>query len=137
MRAFNTGAARLHAEATRESASIALAKFPSITVRTSEMQNDRPPPRRVTYEKGIRIGGSGWFGRLLAAVLSVIVLVAAAMLSVVVLAVLFGVGTIAVGYLWWKTRALRRQARPFGDDGRTVDVEFVDKDSPDDDAAKR
>jgi Flp pilus assembly protein TadB len=100
------------------------------------MQNDRPPPRRVTYGKGIRIGGSGWFGRLLAVVLSVIVLVAAAMLSVVLLAVLFAVGTIAVGYLWWKTRALRRQARAFGDDGRTVDVEVVQKDLNDDDSQK-
>ncbi|WP_233809690.1 hypothetical protein [Paraburkholderia sp. HP33-1] len=101
------------------------------------MQNGRPPPRRVTYETGIRIGGSGWFGRLLAAVLGVIVLVVAAMLSVVLLAVLFGVGTIVVGYLWWKMRALRRQARAFGDDGRTVDVEVVHKDLPDDDSAKR
>jgi len=65
------------------------------------------------------------------------VLVAAAMLSIVLLAVLFGVGTIAVGYLWWKMRALRRQARTFGDDGRTIDVEVVHKDSPGDDAAKR
>lgn len=101
------------------------------------MENGRPPPRRVTYEKGIHAGGSGWFGRLLAVVLSVIVLVAAALLSVVLLAVLFGVGTIVVGYFWWKTRALRRQARAFGDDGRTVDVEVVHKNSPDDDSAKR
>jgi hypothetical protein len=60
------------------------------------MRSDRTPPRRVTYEKGTRIGGSGWFGRLLAIVLSVIVLVAAAMLSVLLLTVLFAVGTIIV-----------------------------------------
>ncbi|SAK73217.1 hypothetical protein AWB79_04198 [Caballeronia hypogeia] len=101
------------------------------------MENGRPPPRRVSYEKGNPFGGSGWFGRLLGLVLSVIVLVAAAMLSLVLLAVLFGVGTIVVGYLWWKTRALRRQMRAFGDDGRTVDVEVVPRDSPDDDPAKR
>lgn len=101
------------------------------------MENGRPPPRRVAYGKGIQIGGSGWFGRLLAMVLSVIVLVAAAMLSVVLLAVLFGVGTIAIGYFWWKTRALRRQARAFSDDGRTVDVEVVREYSPDDDSARR
>jgi hypothetical protein len=101
------------------------------------MQNDRPPPRRVTFEKGIQIGGSESLGRLLAMVLSVIVLVAAAMLSMVLLAVLFGVGTIVAGYLWWKIRALRRQGRAFGDDGRTVDVEVVHQDSPDEDSAKR
>jgi hypothetical protein len=101
------------------------------------MQNDRPPPRRMTYGKGIRIGGSGWFSRLLAVVLGAIMLVAAALVSVVLLAVLFGVGAIVAGYLWWKLRALRRQARAFGDDGRTVDVEVVRQDSPDDDSAKR
>ena len=101
------------------------------------MQNGRPPPRRVTYEKGIQIGDTGWFGRFLAMVLGAIVLVAAAMLSMVLLAVLFGVGTIAVGYFWWKTRALRRQGRAFRDDGRTVDVEVVHQDSPDNDSAKR
>jgi Flp pilus assembly protein TadB len=101
------------------------------------MQDDRPPPRRMTYEKGIRIGGSGWFSRLLAVVVGAIMLVAAALVSVVLLAVLFGVGAVVFGYLWWKTRALRRQAREFGDDGRTVDVEIVAKDSPDDDSMKR
>ncbi|MEX3936168.1 hypothetical protein AB4Y32_31020 [Paraburkholderia phymatum] len=100
------------------------------------MQNDRRP-RRVTYEKGVQIGGSGWFGRLLAVVLSAIVLVTAAMLSVVLLAVLFAVGTVGVGYFWWKTRALRRQARAFSDDERTVDMEVVYKNSTDDDSAKR
>jgi hypothetical protein len=101
------------------------------------MQNDRPPPRRMTYGKGIRIGGSGWFSRLLAVVLGAIMLVAAALVSVVLLAVLFGLGAIVAGYLWWKLRALRRQARAFGDDGRTVDVEVVHQDTPDDDSAKR
>jgi membrane protein implicated in regulation of membrane protease activity len=91
----------------------------------------------VTYGKGIRIGGSGWFSRLLAVVLGAIMLVAAALVSVVLLAVLFGLGAIVAGYLWWKLRALRRQARAFGDDGRTVDVEVVHQASPDDDSAKR
>jgi Flp pilus assembly protein TadB len=101
------------------------------------MQNDRPPPRRVRYENGIRIGGSGWFGRLLGVLVGAIVVVAAALMSMVLLAVLLAVGTILVGYLWWKTRALRKQARTFGDDGRTVDVEVVHKDSPEDDSTKR
>ncbi|WP_232471141.1 hypothetical protein [Caballeronia hypogeia] len=74
---------------------------------------------------------------MLAMVLSVTVLVAAAMLSVVLLAVLFGVGTIVIGYFWWKTRALRRHARAFGDDGRTVDVEVVHENSRDDVSARR
>ena len=91
------------------------------------MQNDRPPPQRVTYEKEIRVGGSGWFSRLLAGAIGVVVLVGAALLSLVLLAVLLAVGIVVAGFLWWKIRALRRQAREFGDDGRTVDVEVVHK----------
>lgn len=101
------------------------------------MQDDRPSPERVTYEKGIRIGGTGWFGRLVAVAVSAIVLVVAAMLSLVLLAVLFAVGVVVAGYLWWRIRALRRQVREFGDDGRTIDVEVVHKDSHGDDIAKR
>ena len=105
------------------------------------MHDDRPPPRRVTYGKGVRIGGPGWFGRLLAVIVSAIVLVATALLSVVLFAVLLAVGTVVVGYLWWKTRALRRQvrARTFDrhDDDRTIDVEVIHRNSPDDDSAKR
>ena len=101
------------------------------------MENGRPPPRRVTDERGIRMGGAGWFGRLLASVVGVLVLVAAAMFSIVLLAVLFGLGTVVAGYVWWKLRALRREARAFGDDGRTIDVEVVHKDTPGDDSAKR
>jgi membrane protein implicated in regulation of membrane protease activity len=111
------------------------------------MQDNRPPPR-VTYEKGIRIGGPGWFGRLLAVLLSAIVFVAAALLSVVLFAVLFAAGAVIVGYLWWKMRALRRRQADalrggaygdggFRDDGRTIDMEVVHKDSPEDDSSTR
>jgi hypothetical protein len=74
---------------------------------------------------------------LVAVKLSAIVLVEAAMLSVVLLAVLFAVGTIVAGNLWWKTRALLRQARAFGDDGRTSDVEMAHKDASGDEVSKR
>jgi Flp pilus assembly protein TadB len=85
----------------------------------------------------MRIGGPGWFGRLLTVGLGAIVLVTAAMLSLILLAVLFAVGMIVVGYLWWKTRELRRQARTFGDNGRIVDVEVVHRDVADDDSTRR
>jgi Flp pilus assembly protein TadB len=109
-----------------------------------EVENGRPPPRRVTSEQDIQSGASGWLSRSIAVVLSVIVLVTAAMLSVLLLAVLFGVGAIVVGYFWWKTRELRRQmraygddGRAFGDDGRTVDMEVVEKNDPNDVSARR
>ena len=106
------------------------------------MEDDRPP-RRVGYEKGAALAGSGWFSRMLAVVVGAIIFVAAAMMSLVLLAVLFVVGTIVAGYLWWRIRALRKQARAFGDerafgdDGRTIDMELVHKDTPEDDSTKR
>jgi hypothetical protein len=90
----------------------------------------------VAYEKGIPVGTS-WFGRVLAVVMSAVVLVAAVMLSMVLFAVLLAVGVIVGGYVWWKLRALRRQARAFGDDGRTVDVEVVHKESSRDESMPR
>jgi hypothetical protein len=108
-----------------------------IVARRQVVDNGRPPPRRVAYGREMRIGGSGWFGRLLAVGLGAIVLVTAAMLSIIVLAVLFGLGLIVVGYLWWKTRELRRQARTFGVDGRIVDVEVVHRDVANDDSTRR
>jgi membrane protein implicated in regulation of membrane protease activity len=101
------------------------------------MEDDRPPPRRVGYEKGAAIAGSGWFSRMLAVVVGAVIFVAAAMMSLVLLAVLFVVGTIVAGYLWWRIRALRKQAHAFGDDGRTIDMELVHKDTPEDDSTKR
>ncbi|SAK56581.1 hypothetical protein AWB77_01738 [Caballeronia fortuita] len=95
------------------------------------------PPRRVAYDNETGTGGPGWLGRAVAVVVSVLVLVAAAMLSLILLAILFGIGTVVVGYLWWKTRALRREARTFGDDGRTVDMEIVSEKASDDDPARR
>jgi hypothetical protein len=43
--------------------------------------------------------------------MGVVVLAAAFLFSLVLFAVLLGVGLIAGAYLWWKTRGLRRQLR--------------------------
>jgi membrane protein implicated in regulation of membrane protease activity len=97
--------------------------------------NEGPSPQQAIHGKQIA-SGSSWFGRLVAGIIGVAVLVGAALLSVVLLAVLFGIGAVVIAFLWWKTRALRRQARTFGDDGRTVDVDMVFKDSAGDDPRK-
>ncbi len=55
--------------------------------------------------------------RLLRKIVALIVAAAALtlvlMFSAVLLAVIFVVGTIAWAYLWWKTRAMRKQMREF------------------------
>ena len=74
------------------------------------MHNDGPPPQRVAYDRQIRVG-SGWFGRLLAVIVDAIVLVGAAMLSVILLAVLFAVGAIVAGYLWWSCSTVKNGSK--------------------------
>lgn len=53
----------------------------------------------------------GLIGRVLGVAVGAVVLVAALLFSVVVFAVLLAAGVIVGGYLWWRTRALRRQLR--------------------------
>ena len=51
--------------------------------------------------------------KLFAIVVAVVVLGLALMFSVIVIAVILVVGTLAFSYLWWKTRALRKQMRNY------------------------
>lgn len=53
----------------------------------------------------------GLLGRVLGVAVGAVVLVAALLFSVVIFAVLLAAGVIVGGYLWWRTRALRRQLR--------------------------
>jgi uncharacterized protein YneF (UPF0154 family) len=63
----------------------------------------------------------GLLGRVAAAIVGAIALVVAFMFSVVALAVVSVIIVIAVGYLWWKTRDLRRQLRENPPGGRVID----------------
>ena len=53
----------------------------------------------------------GFFGRVLATVVTVVVGVGLLMFSLVVFAVIFAVGLGFWAYLWWKTRGLRQALR--------------------------
>jgi len=63
----------------------------------------------------------GVLGRVAAAIVGAIALVVAFMFSVVALAVVSVIIVIAVGYLWWKTRDLRRHLRENPPGGRVID----------------
>ena len=58
---------------------------------------------------GSRPAGRGLFGTLLALVTGTALLMLGFMFSLLVLAVVAIAGVLGFGYLWWKTRALRRQ----------------------------
>ena len=76
---------------------------------------------------GPRVGASasGFLGKILTTVASVVVLVAAFMLSLVIFTAVAVTALIAGAYLWWKTRELRRQMREQSRGGRIIDGEVI------------
>lgn len=58
-----------------------------------------------------RIGFGNLVGRILAAAVSIAVLVVGFMFSLAIFAVALAVGLIVFGWLWWKFRRAIRQAR--------------------------
>ena len=62
---------------------------------------------------------------ILALLTSAIVLILGFMFSVVVLAVIAVLGLAVWGYLWWKTRKLRRAMREHAPDGQIIDGEAI------------
>jgi hypothetical protein len=60
-------------------------------------------------------------GRVVAILVGGVALVVAFMFSVVALAIVSVVVLIGVGYVWWKTRGLRRRLRENPPGGRVID----------------
>ena len=57
--------------------------------------------------------------KLMALMVTVVLLAAVLMFSAVLLAVILVVGTIAFAYLWWKTREVRKLMRELSRNGMT------------------
>ena len=53
----------------------------------------------------------------------------ALMFSVVVVAIILVAGTIAWGYLWWRTRELRKQMRNYPPPGMVMEGEMAEDDA--------
>jgi Flp pilus assembly protein TadB len=82
----------------------------------------------------IRIGGSGpglrqqptgFLAKVATTAVGAVVLVAAFVFSLLVVAVVAAVGSLLVGYLWWKTRGLRRRFREQPPGGRVIEGEAI------------
>lgn len=83
----------------------------SVRIIVSDAQGDVAPPSLVS--------------RIAASVIGAIALFVVFMFSVVALAVVSVIILIAVGYLWWKTRDLRRQLRENPPDGRVIEGDAI------------
>lgn len=68
-----------------------------------------PDPTRIRFEARGGAGGPGILKSLLGLVVGTVLIVAGFVFSLVFLAVFVAVAIVVGGYLWWKTRAIRRQ----------------------------
>lgn len=68
---------------------------------------------------------SGLLGKVLTFASAAVLLVVAFMFSLLVFAILATGGLLVWGYLWWKTRDLRRQMRERPPGGRVIEGETI------------
>lgn len=84
------------------------------------MQNDRPElSHRATHYRVY--APTTVLGKLAALLLGAVAVVAAVVFSLVMVAVVLVGGLVLGGYLWWRTRDLRRQMREQRSAGRRPD----------------
>jgi len=88
-------------------------------------QNYQRRVRIIVRDSQGEIEPPGLLGKVAAAVLGTIALVVAFMFSVVALAVVSVIVVIAIGYVWWKTRDLRRRMRENPPGGRVIDGDVI------------
>ena len=82
-------------------------------------------PRTESSQPRLSGPGTGLIGKILATLVSAVVLVVAFMVSLLVFAVVAAIALVIVGYLWWKTRALRKQMREHTPGGRVIEGEVT------------
>jgi hypothetical protein len=73
------------------------------------MERNRHNPRAHGPSAGLQPAGP--LGKIFAALIGAALLVLGLMFSVVIIAVAIAFGLVIWGWMWWKTRALRRQMR--------------------------
>jgi hypothetical protein len=83
-----------------------------LSTRRAVNQQDPSRPREIQFRLQAQVGpGSGLLAKLVAGTLAVAALAAGLFLSVFVFAGLLVVGVVAGGWIWWRTRGLRRQLK--------------------------
>lgn len=84
---------------------------------------------------GSRVQAPGWLGRLISFAAGAVLLMVAFMASLLVFALVLAAALVIGGYLWWKTRELRRQVRemqPPPGGGRVIEGDAIRDAGPED-----
>ncbi len=94
------------------------------------MRTDREQPELNGHRA--RSYAPGFLGKVLAGAVGVVLLLTALAFSLVLFAVALTGGLVLWGYLWWKTRTLRKQMRerPLG--GHVIEGEVIRDQGTDD-----
>lgn len=79
------------------------------------------------FEQFPRAGGEppGLVGKMVAFVVTVALIAVALMFSVLLVALITTAGVAAWGYLWWKTRGLRKDLREHPPGGLVIEGEVI------------
>jgi Flp pilus assembly protein TadB len=89
------------------------------------MQTDEERSKLTGSDARFSANASGLLGKVLTFASAVVLLVVAFMFSLLVFALLVTVGLLVWGYLWWKTRELRRQMRERPPGGHVIEGEAI------------
>ena len=89
------------------------------------MQTDEERSTLTGSNARFSTNASGLLGKVLTFASAAVLLVVAFMFSLLVFAILVTVGLLVWGYLWWKTRELRRQMRERPPGGRVIEGEAI------------
>jgi hypothetical protein len=87
------------------------------------MRTDDDRPRLPGPGASLTARVSGLLGKVLTLAVAGLVLVAVFMFSLLVFSVVVTAGLLVAAYLWWKTRALRRQLRERPAGGHLIEGE--------------
>ena len=89
------------------------------------MRIDPERPRLTGSDARVSMRSPGLLGKAVAFASGAVLLVVAFMLSVLLLAVVVTGGLLAWGYLWWRTRELRKQMRERPPGGHVIEGEAI------------
>ncbi len=73
----------------------------------------------------LQVRASGFLAKVLTFATGAVLLVVGLMFSLLVLALAATAAVLVLGYLWWKTREVRRQIREQPPGGRVLDGEVI------------
>lgn len=94
------------------------------------MRSDQERPRLNVSDARFRTHSRSLLSNAIAFALSAVLLAVAFILSVLVFAVVVTGGLLVWGYLWWRTRGLRKQMRERPPEGRVIEGEVIREPGP-------